>query len=232
MNKSIYFILPLIVVVGLFSVLNSYQSVSAQTVNYSTINSSSTGLENYSAVSPSSMNAENLILNIKFDSIKINKDHDPFNRGDWDLVGYVNNNKIPLLDRAKVVEGDTYDFRTIDSNDSPNVLLEDKEITIQIPKQDKLSIQVFGVERDGGSGSLPDIDSPGFVGDSYWVLKTTLEQFLAINSDDGLGMIADTYDSTNNFGIGTHTANSIFNGINNDSTGDYTITYTISKINQ
>lgn len=166
-------------------------------------------------------------LEVKFDSITINKDHDPFNRGEWDLVAFVNNNKVVLMDRTKVSDGKTYNFNSIDSK--PNVLPQDKKITIQIPKQNKLVVQIFGVEKDGGAGSLPDINSPGLVGDSYWVAKTILEQFLAINKDDGLGIVADTYNSADNFGIGTHVSHSLFNGMNADSPNDYLITYTITK---
>ncbi len=172
---------------------------------------------------------DKVTLEVKFDSITINRDHDPlpFNHGEWYLVAFVNNNKVILMDRTSVTDGKTYNFNYIDNK--PNVLPQDKKITIQIPKQNKLVIQIFGVEKDGGKGSLPDINSPGLVGDSYWVAKTILEQFLSINSDDGLGIVADTYNSADNFGIGTHTAHSLFNGIKADSTNDYSITYTITK---
>ena len=182
---------------------------------------------NFVSIATNNNYGDKVTLEVKFDSITINKDHDPFNRGEWDLVAYINNNKINLLDRTKVSDGKTYNFTSIDSK--PNVLPQDKKITIQIPKQNKLVVQIFGVEKDGGVGSLPDINSPGLVGDTYWVAKTILEQFLAINKDDGLGIVADIYNSTNNFGIGSHTAHSLFNGINADSANDYSITYTITK---
>jgi hypothetical protein len=61
--------------------------------------------------------------------------------------------------------------------------------------------------------------------------KNCARTILSVKSDDGSGIVADTHDLSNNFGIGAHTSNSMINGIDNDSTGNYEVTYTITKIN-
>jgi len=171
-------------------------------------------------------------IEIVFESILIREDHDPLNSGEWNLAAYINDNKLVLLDDESVDEGKMIYFNN--SKDISNFLGE-RKMNVNVPKNEELIIQIYGFERDGGKGALPTLDSPGTVGDIYVAAKKVVEGFLSVNDDDGIGIIADRYDKSNNFGIrnngdGKHTVISLFNNINEDSTNDYEIVYNIRNI--
>lgn len=171
-------------------------------------------------------------IEIVFESILVREDHDPLNSGEWNLAAYINDNKLVLLDDESVDEGKQIYFNN--SKDISNFLGE-RKLQVNVPKNGELIIQIYGFERDGGKGALPTLDSPGMGGDIYGAAKKIIEGFLSVNDDDGIGIIADRYDKSNNFGIrengdGRHTVLSLFNNINEDSTNDYEIVYSIQEI--
>ena len=181
----------------------------------------------------SSIYSSNTIpIEIIFESILIREDHDPLNSGEWNLAAYINDNKLVLLDDESVDESKKIYFNN--SKDISNFLGE-RKLQVNVPENGELIIQIYGFERDGGKGALPTLDSPGMGGDIYGAAKKIIEGFLSVNDDDGIGIIADRYDKSNNFGIrengdGRHTVLSLFNNINEDSTNDYEIVYNIQEI--
>lgn len=191
-------------------------------------------------------------LNVTFNSILINDNHDILFPAEWKLDAYVNNKRIPLSGNAeldRVERGQKINF-------------EGKSLAIDVPNNSTLRIITVGAELDEGTidgkfennGSvaesrgfektddtvLPDIsgildsDAPfpeyrDKAGDSIQFLTT-------YDRNDAIGMISKEYDARSNFGIGDHIECSestgeigdIFDTV--DTNCDYRLSYTIEEL--
>ncbi|HZD35642.1 MAG TPA: hypothetical protein VE130_10590 [Nitrososphaeraceae archaeon] len=188
-------------------------------------------------------------LNITFNSIFVNNNHDILFPAEWKLVAYVNNKSIYLSDNPnmdRVESGERIDFK-------------DKSIVIDVLENSTLRIVSVGVELDDGvidgeyknnmSGAYTEGDNTGILPDITGILDTEsplpeyrnkLEdsvQFLTIyDRNDAIGIIVAEYNARSNFGIGDHSVCSestgevgdIFDTV--DTNCDYRLFYTIEDV--
>lgn len=210
-------------------------SISKNGANNKVSNATSVGSENHMRE-----------LNITFNSIFVNNNHDILFPAEWQLVAYVNNKSIYLSDNPdmdRVESGKQIDFN-------------DKSIIINVPENSTLRIVSVGVELDEGvidneyknnmSSSLTERDNTGILPDISGVLDTNSPlpeyrnkvedsvQFLTTyDRNDAVGIIVVEYDARSNFGIGDHSVCSestgevgdIFDTV--DTNCDYKLFYTI-----
>jgi hypothetical protein len=205
------------------------------------------------ALSQGSGNSNDTIrkLNVTFNSIFINDNHDILYPAEWQLDAYVNNKRIHLsdntgLDRAE--SGQAINFKG-------------KSITLEVPENSTLRIVTVGAELDEGvidskyKVNGPSVDvagqtaSDGVLPDISGILNTEAPlpeyrdkvedsiQFLTTyDRNDAVGIIASEYDTRNNFGVGDHLQCSestgevgdIFDTV--DTNCDYRLSYTIGEI--
>ena len=187
-------------------------------------------------------------LNVTFNSIFVNDDHDILFPAEWKLDGYVNNKRVQLSDNSgldRVESGQVIDFN-------------DKSVTIDVPENGSLRIATVGAEMDdgdisgrnknnhssvsgGGDGTseavlfdisgILDIEAPlpeykDKVEDSVQLLTT-------YDRNDAIGIIAREFDVRNSFGIGDHydcsestgEVGDLFDTV--DTNCDYRLSYTI-----
>jgi hypothetical protein len=167
---------------------------------------------------------------VKIDSIKIHSDHDPFASGEWRL--YLDSNG----QRVKV---DTPGGAMWDVDNGETVTFPNLFVDLSIPTNGVIFIDTLGQEVDGQETKIPAIPSSvkiafavGAVAVSGNPLAATytgyldqarsvLQKIVALDKNDALGIISKEYRQAENYGIGTHAERS--------SSGDYTLTYTISR---
>jgi hypothetical protein len=205
------------------------------------------------ALSQDSGNSNDTIrkLNVTFNSIFINDNHDILYPAEWQLDAYVNNKRIHLSDNTG-----------LDRAESGQVInFKDKSIALEVPENSTLRIVTVGAELDEGvidskykfNGSSIDVAgqaaSDGVLPDISGILDTEAPlpeyrdkvedsiQFLTIyDRNDAVGIIASEYDTRNNFGVGDHLQCSestgevgdIFDTV--DTNCDYRLSYTIEEI--
>ena len=136
-------------------------------------------------------------LNVIFDSIKINNDHDPLFPGEWKIDSYVNGQRTQLWmgsELNRVSTGETIIFR-------------EKNINVTIPENGTLRIVTVGAEFDIDlDDTLPNIsgildkDLPFL--DYSDKAKDSIESIINFDRNDAIGIIAKEYSAENNFGIG------------------------------
>ena len=136
-------------------------------------------------------------LNVIFDSIKINNDHDPLFPGEWKIDLYVNGQRTQLWmgsELNRVSTGETIIFR-------------EKNINVTIPENGTLRIVTVGAEFDIDlEDTLPNIsgildkDLPFL--DYSDKAKDSIESIINFDRNDAIGIIAKEYNAENNFGIG------------------------------
>jgi hypothetical protein len=136
-------------------------------------------------------------LNVIFDSIKINNDHDPLFPGEWKIDSYVNGQRTQLWlgsELNRVSTGETITFR-------------DKNVNVTIPENETLRIVTVGAEFDIDlDDTLPNIsgildkDLPFL--DYSDKAKDSIESIINFDRNDAIGIIAKEYSAENNFGIG------------------------------
>jgi hypothetical protein len=136
-------------------------------------------------------------LNVIFDSIKINNDHDPLFPGEWKIDSYVNGQRTQLWmgsELNRVSTGETIIFR-------------EKNINVTIPENGTLRIVTVGAEFDIDlEDTLPNIsgildkDLPFL--DYSDKAKDSIESIINFDRNDAIGIIAKEYNAENNFGIG------------------------------
>jgi hypothetical protein len=143
--------------------------------------------------------SSNRQLNVIFDSIKINNDHDPLFPGEWKIDSYVNGQRTQLWigsELNRVSTGETITFR-------------DKNINVTIPENGTLRIVTVGAEFDIDlDDTLPNIsgildkDLPFL--DYLDKAKDSIESIINFDRNDAIGIIAKEYSAENNFGIGRY----------------------------
>ena len=136
-------------------------------------------------------------LNVIFDSIKVNNDHDPLFPGEWKIDSYVNGQRTQLWmgsELNRVSTGETIIFR-------------EKNINVTIPENGTLRIVTVGAEFDIDlDDTLPNIsgildkDLPFL--DYSDKAKDSIESIINFDRNDAIGIIAKEYSAENNFGIG------------------------------
>ena len=141
--------------------------------------------------------SSNRQLNVIFDSIKINNDHDPLFPGEWKIDSYVNGQRTQLWmgsELNRVSTGETIIFR-------------EKNINVTIPENGTLRIVTVGAEFDIDlEDTLPNIsgildkDLPFL--DYSDKAKDSIESIINFDRNDAIGIIAKEYNAENNFGIG------------------------------
>ena len=138
-------------------------------------------------------------LNVIFDSIKVNNDHDPLFPGEWKIDSYVNGQRTQLWmgsELNRVSTGETIIFR-------------EKNINVTIPENGTLRIVTVGAEFDIDlDDTLPNIsgildkDLPFL--DYSDKAKDSIESIINFDRNDAIGIIAKEYSAENNFGIGRY----------------------------
>jgi hypothetical protein len=190
-------------------------------------------------------------LNVTFNSIIVNDNHDILFPAEWQIDAYVNNKRIPLSGNAeldRVERGQVINFH-------------DKSLAIDVPNNSTLRIMTVGAELDEGAidgkyknnGSVMELrgveTNDGVLPDISGILDTEAPlpeykdkagdsiQFLTTyDRNDAIGMIAKEYDARSNFGIGDHIECSestgevgdIFDTV--DTNCDYRLSYTIKEM--
>jgi hypothetical protein len=169
-------------------------------------------------------------LNVIFDSIKINNDHDPLFPGEWKIDSYVNGQRTQLWigsELNRVSTGETVIFR-------------EKNINVTIPENGTLRIVTVGAEFDIDlDDPLPNIsgildkDLPFL--DYSDKAKDSIESIINFDRNDAIGIIAKEYSTENNFGIGRHDecsesideAGDLYDAV--DTSCDFRLRYTIKE---
>ena len=138
-------------------------------------------------------------LNVIFDSIKVNNDHDPLFPGEWKIDSYVNGQRTQLWvgsELNRVSTGETIIFR-------------EKNINVTVPENGTLRIVTVGAEFDIDlDDTLPNIsgildkDLPFL--DYSDKAKDSIESIINFDRNDAIGIIAKEYSAENNFGIGSY----------------------------
>jgi hypothetical protein len=174
--------------------------------------------------------SSNRQLNVIFDSIKINNDHDPLFPGEWKIDSYVNGQRTQLWigsELNRVSTGETITFR-------------EKNINVTIPENGTLRIVTVGAEFDIDlDDTLPNIsgildkDLPFL--DYSDKAKDSIESIINFDRNDAIGIIAKEYSAENNFGIGSYDecsesideAGDLYDAV--DTSCDFRLRYTIKE---
>jgi hypothetical protein len=206
---------------------------------------------NASSLESENSNSSIRKLNVTFNSIFINDNHDILFPAEWQLDAYVDNKRIHLSDNTeldRVESGQTINFKG-------------KSLSLEVPENSTLRIVTVGAELDEGiidsrhkdNGSSVDVagheSGDGVLPDISGILDTETPlpeyknkvedsiQFLTTyDRNDAIGIIATEYDIRNNFGIGDHfecsestgEVGDIFDTV--DTNCDYRLSYTIEEI--
>lgn len=139
------------------------------------------------------------LLNVTFDSVLINNDHDLLFPAEWELDVYANNKTVSLLDgyyAQKVETGQT-------------IMLKNKSISLPVSENDTLRIMTVGVEYDENTmNDLPNISGILDNGLSLTEYKSKSENsiapFIAMDRNDAVGIVIMEFSADNDFGIGNH----------------------------
>ena len=140
---------------------------------------------------------ETRTLKVTFDSIKINKDHDPLFSGEWLLDAYVNNVWVQLWPGSKGVD------------DGQNIPL-DTSVNVNVTNNStgELRLATVGFENDAGYEELPifptllDVDLPFIVYAS--LAQEITDDFTLFDVNDPIGVVVKQFTIAQNFGIGEH----------------------------
>jgi hypothetical protein len=172
-------------------------------------------------------------LNVTFDSMTINNDHDPIFSGEWTLDVYVNGQRVQLGPESgldKVNSGDIIDFTN-------------KSTIITVPANGTLRIVTAGVEFDDNriknltdlSGLLinDDLSFTEYVDEA----ANSISSLVGFDMNDLAGTIAQEYVADNNFGIGQHhdcsqpneESDDLFEQV--DTNCDFNLHYSIERVN-
>jgi hypothetical protein len=225
-------------------------TLSDDTIFSTSKNTLNNGSSESSAGSASSNNSIRK-LNVTFNSIIVNDNHDILFPAEWQLDAYVNNKRIPLSGSAeldRVERGQEINFHG-------------KSLAIDVPNNSTLRVLTFGAELDEGDidgkyknngsvvelrgvetddGALPDIsgilDTEAPLPEYKDKAEDSIQFLTTYDRNDAIGMIAKEYDARSNFGIGDHIECSestgevgdIFDTV--DTNCDYRLSYTIKEI--
>ena len=169
-------------------------------------------------------------LNVAFNSMKINNDHDPLFPGEWKIDAYVNGQRTQLwigseLDRV---------------NTGQTVTFSGKDVNVTIPANGTLRVVTVGVEFDiDPQDKLPNItgilDKDLPLSDYSDEAESSIEHLIAFDRNDAIGIVAKEYSAKNNFGIGWHDecsqsvgeAGDLYDEV--DTSCDFRLRYTINE---
>ena len=154
-------------------------------------------------------------LNVTFNSIFVNDDHDILFPAEWKLDGYVNNKRVQLSNNSglnRVESGQVIDFN-------------DKSVTIDVPENGSLRIATVGAEMGdfggrnknnqstvygGGDGTseavlldisgILDIEAP--LPEYKDKIEDSVQFLTTYDRNDAIGIIVREFDASNSFGIG------------------------------
>jgi hypothetical protein len=149
-------------------------------------------------------------LEVIFESVRINRDHDPLFSGEWHLFAGVNGSWIEISGL-----GDVDDDQTVAIN---------RSVRLIVPESGALRIQTTGWEGDAVDdvfGIRDDFSE----GDAARVLGNLLDD------SDPLGFVRDTFSATDNFGIGPHNSRSRrLSGEFPETAGDFNLRYRVREV--
>lgn len=187
-------------------------------------------------------------LNVTFNSIFVNDDHDILFPAEWELDGYANNKRVQLSDNTgldRLEGGQVIDFNG-------------KSVTIDVPENGSLRIVTVGAEMDEGDidglnknnqssaygggddtseGVLPDIsgilDVEAPLAEYRDKVEDSIQLLTTYDRNDAIGIIAREFGVRNNFGVGDHydcsesagEVGDLFDTV--DTNCDYRLSYTI-----
>lgn len=187
-------------------------------------------------------------LNVTFNFIFVNDDHDILFPAEWKLDGYANNKGVQLSDNTgldRVEGGQVIDFNS-------------KSITIDVPENGSLRIvtveaeidegDIDGLNKNAQSSAYGggDVTSEGVLPDISGILDVTaplpeyrdkvedsIQLLTTYDRNDAIGIIAREFDVWNNFGVGHHydcsestgEVGDLFDTV--DTNCDYRLSYTI-----
>lgn len=190
-------------------------------------------------------------LNVTFNSIFINNNHDILFPAEWQLDAYVNNKRIRLSVNAGLDR--------VESGQA--IYFNGKSLAINVPENSTLRIVTIGAELDEGliddkyknivpsvdvgadetgDGVLPDIsgiiDTEAPLPEYRDQVEGSIQFLTTYDRNDAIGMITTEYDARTNFGIGDHfdcsestgEVGDIFDTV--DTNCDYRLSYTIKEI--
>jgi hypothetical protein len=169
-------------------------------------------------------------LNVAFNSMKINNDHDPLFPGEWKIDIYVNDQRIPLwsgsgLDRV---------------NTGQTVIFSGKDANVTIPANGTIRIVTVGVEFDidhqdnlANISGILDKDVP--ISDYSDEAQGSTRHLTVFDRNDAIGIVAKEYGAKVNFGIGQHDecsqssgeAGDLYDEV--DTSCDFRLRYTITE---
>lgn len=187
-------------------------------------------------------------LNVTFNFVLINNDHDILFPAEWRLDGYVNDKRLQLSE----TEG-------LDRVESGQVIeFTDQTVAIDIPNNSSLRILTLGFEIDDKNAYLKDVIQSGLnasnsvmagqLPDLSGILdinaplqeyreraEDAVQSLTTYDRNDAIGVIAREFDSRNNFGIGNHfdcsessgEVGDLFDTV--DTNCDYRLSYTIEE---
>jgi hypothetical protein len=174
--------------------------------------------------------SSNRQLNVIFDSIKINNDHDPLFPGEWKVDSYVNGQRTQLWVGSGLVRANTGEI----------VTFTEKDVNVTIPANETLRIVTVGVEFDiDYEDNLPNItgilDKDLPLSDYSEEAESSTEHLIVFDRNDAIGIVAKEYSIKNNFGIGQHDECSQYVGEAGDlydevdTNCDFRLRYTITE---
>ncbi len=138
-------------------------------------------------------------LNVAFNSMKINNDHDPLFPGEWKIDSYVNDQRIPLWTGSELNRVNT----------GQTVTFSGKDANVTIPTNGTLRIVTVGVEFDiDHQDNLPNIagilDKDLPISDYSDEAESSTNHLIVFDRNDAIGIVAKEYSAKVNFGIGQH----------------------------
>ncbi|CAN5428023.1 hypothetical protein BH18THE2_BH18THE2_07270 [soil metagenome] len=169
-------------------------------------------------------------LNVTFNSIKINNDHDPLFPGEWKIDSYVNGQRTQLWLGSELTRVDT----------GQTITFREKNVNVIIPANGTLRIVTVGVEFDiDPQDGLPNIagilDKDLPLSDYSDEVGNSIEHLIAFDRNDAIGIVTKEYSAKSNFGIGHHDecsqsvgeAGDLYDEV--DTSCDFRLRYTITE---
>ncbi len=169
---------------------------------------------------------------IKIDQITVHEDRDPpWQDGEWRLYLDANAQRV----KVDTPNGAMWDVGGGETVRFPNLFTD-----VSIPTTNGLiRIETLGEEVDGGDSTIPPIPAgakiafavgaaaisgPGAAAVVQYLdqVRSIANKIFSLNGNDALGTISKQYTQADNYGVGSH--------VDKSSRGDYTLTYTISRI--
>lgn len=169
---------------------------------------------------------------VNIDQITVHDDRDPpWQDGEWRLYLDANAQRV----KVDTPSGAMWDVGGGETVRFPNLFID-----VSIPTTNGLiRTETLGEEVDGGTSTIPPIPAgakiafaagaaaisgPGAAAVVQYLdtVRNIANKIFSLNGNDALGTISKQYTQADNYGVGPH--------VDKSSRGDYTLTYTISRI--